>query len=566
MNLIQSAKNAVLGLTLAVYNRLTNPNRRLVRVFGRGHIGGVWLTHEEAIRMSAVWACVCVISKAIASSTWDIFLEKANGDREYQPNSRLHYLMNVRPNREMTPIAFHETTLAVALLWGNSYAEIERDIMNRPIALWPLEPWRCWLERGYWDDKGNFLYDMTGELALRVQNYDRPDSFLHYEDVYHVHGLGLDGNSGLDLVGLAERSFLQTLAAERFAMKFYEHGTSMGGVLSSEKDLDETKLGAIRKNVQDRVAGVDNAFEFLVLGGGLKFQPLAGTLHDGQFNDTRYFLIEEACRWFGVPPHKIAHLLHATFSNIEHQGIDFDRDGLVPWKRRCEQEADYKLLPVGPVSVRINTDWVAEGDSKTKSETDSILVQNGLMTRNQVSKIRGRNSLGAGGDVLTIQSNMATLDNIIKAPPPGSQPKQIGPGGNDPNNDPNNPDDTPADTKKVVKSLVVLALRRTLKRQLNRANAAAAGAVKDAKNFERRLDATANAQVLYTHSQLVEVQNTCNDLGIFVNLDALNFAKKACSDERAMLMTAYGQGRIAGFCDIEQRANVLAEALSADAY
>lgn len=542
------------------FARVTNPNRRLVRVFGARHIGGVWLTHDEALKLSAVWACVSVISKAIASSTWDIFQEKPNGDRDYLPGSKIYYLLNVRPNREMTPVAFHETMVACALLWGNSYAEIERDRMNRPVALWPLEPWRCFLTRGYFDERGDFSYDMSGELAVRVENYDRPDSFIHYADVYHIHGLGLDGACGLDLVGLASRSLLQTLASERFALKYYEHGTSMGGVLSSDKDLQQEDLDGLKKGIKDRVSGVDNAFEFLVVGGGLKFQPLAGTLHDGQFNDTRYFLIEETCRWFGVPPHKIQHLLHATFSNIEHLGIEFNRDGLRVWKVRCEQEADFKLLPVGPYSLCINTDWAAEGDSKTQAEEAAILVSNGLIRRNEWRRKKGKNSLGEEGNALTIAANMTTMKKLLQAPP--------GTTTTPPNTPPNTPnaDDPKTTSQNVAKRFLALAIARGLKRQLHRAEDAARRSKGNRREFERMLNEGENAQLYYVQNSMTETQNTCDEVGIYLRFDKDNFAKKACAEERVMLITAYDEKRLSAFCDIDQRADSLAEQLAANAF
>jgi hypothetical protein len=35
-----------------------------------------------------------------------------------------------------------------------------------------------------------------------------------------------------------------------------------------------------------------------------------------------------------VPPHKVMHLLRATFSNIEHQSIEVVVDSVTPWARR----------------------------------------------------------------------------------------------------------------------------------------------------------------------------------------------------------------------------------------
>ena len=496
-----------------------------------------------------MWACVNVISKAIASSTWEVFREEDNGNRDYQPNSRTYQLLNVRPNPEMAPIAFHETMIAVALLWGNSYAEIERDAVNRPMALWPISPDRPYQRRNM----------ETGELEIVVRNFGRPETVLSYENVFHIHGLGFDGSCGLDLVSLASRSLLHALAAERFGLRYYENGTAMGGVLSTDQALEQTKLDAIRANIEKRVAGPDNAFKFLVLSGGMKWQSLTTTLNEGQHNETRAFLIEEVCRWFGVPPHKIAHLDRATFSNIEHEGIEFQRDGLRPWAKRGEQEVDYKLLPPGPMSVAINLDWAAEGDAKSKAETDSIYVQNGIMKRNEVRKRRGLNSIGSQGELLTVQVNMTTLDALAKgttatpaANPNPAQPQRTPTGA-----------PTPEQIQTATASgLFASAMRRCLRRQQHRAQEAAEGNPSTYK-FRRNLDAQRGDHRRYIDTQLDDVFAALDRVGIDT-MNASAVRRKMddhLDDQQKFWINRYQSGADLTI-DVEDRADEIAQELT----
>jgi phage portal protein BeeE len=76
----------------------------------------------------------------------------------------------------------------------------------------------------------------------------------------------------------------------------------------------------------------------------MKFDRWPDARNDGQFIETRQHQVEEICRWFGVPPHKVMHLLRATFSNIEHQSIEVVVDSITPWVKIFEEEADYKLF------------------------------------------------------------------------------------------------------------------------------------------------------------------------------------------------------------------------------
>lgn len=476
--------------------RLTSPNSsgysNSVYVFHPRGSNGTWLTHDEALKLSAVWACVRVISEAIASSTWDVFRESENGNRDYQPASKTYQLLNVRPNPETTPIGFHEAMMTVACLWGNAYAEIERDIVGRPIALWILHPDRCVQQRN----------QKTGELEISVKNFDKPPTTLKYVDVYHIHGLGIDGSCGLDLVGLAARGLLHVLAAEKFSLKYYENGTAMGGVLSTDLPLEQEDLDALRTQVELKNSGPDNAFKFLVLGGGMKWQSLSQSLNDGQHNETRLFLIEEVCRWFGVPPHKVAHLLHATFSNIEHQGIEFQRDALTPWARRCEQEVDYKLLPPGRMSIKINLDWAAEGDARSKADTDAVLVTNGLARRNELRRKRGMNTLGPEGEALTVMGQLVTLESVIKRSNEPAPSKQLAPQPSE-----------PVGPDPAVKALLMSAVTRCLKRQGHRAMDAAQRA-KTNRDFEKKTDPYTTGIIQYANEQMDEVMSVVLSLGM----------------------------------------------------
>lgn len=392
--------------------RRTAPDRDFARdrvVWLGPKIAGVWVTPDEALRIPAAWACVSVISKALASSRIDIYAEGPDGNRESLPASfGISRLLNLRPNPEMTAFAFREAAYIVALVYGNFYAEIERDAAGRPVALWPLAPNRCQLVRE----------EKTRRLVLEVQNAERGPTVLDYDDVFHLHGPGIDGLCGFDTVTMAARSLAYLAAMERFGLAFYENGTQFGGILTSDSpNLSDAKVKDLREQLEARHKGPQKAFRFLLLSGGLKWESNVVEPEAAQSIETKTQLIQDICRWFGVPPHKIAEMSRSTFANIEHQGLEFVRDALTPWAERFSQEADWKLILSNSVGTRIDLEWLAEGDAKSKADTDSILVRNGLLSRNEARKRRGLNNLGPDGDVLTVEGQLIPLDQVGERPP-----------------------------------------------------------------------------------------------------------------------------------------------------
>jgi len=141
---------SLISRLLDAYNALTQPRdpRRLYRYWLQPtNPAGVRITHQNALQISAVYACVDVISKSIASSQWNVFELMKSGNRTLLADDPISYLLNVRPNSDMPAVNFREALMIMALTWGNGYAEIARDMAGRPVALYPLspdrvEPWR----------------------------------------------------------------------------------------------------------------------------------------------------------------------------------------------------------------------------------------------------------------------------------------------------------------------------------------------------------------------------------------------------------------------------------------
>lgn len=386
---------------------------------------GVYVTPETALQVAAVWACVSVISKDIAASTWQVFREQDNGDRELARQTSLFRLLNVAPNSEMTAFSFRESLLVSALLWGTGYAEIERDVSGRPVALWPLAPARVELVR---------LPD--GSLAYEIWNPTGAVTVLPARDVFQIHGPGVDGLVGFNVCRLAGILFGHSMAADRFGADFYGNGAHAGQVLETEATLNPEQAKEMREAVLQQLKGGGGQLGLFIATHGAKLKNQAIEPEKAQFIETRQHLIEEVARWFDVPPHKIGHLLRASFSNIEEQGKDYVNK-IVPWCERLKQECGAKLVLARNVTTRIEVDWLAEGNAKDKADADSILVNNGIQTRNEVRRRRGLNGMGPDGDKITVQMAMTTLERI------GEEPAAPGPAEGAP---PAEPDGAPADS------------------------------------------------------------------------------------------------------------------------
>lgn len=376
---------------------------------------GFPLTVDDALALSTVWACVSAITGAIATRKWNVFRPDGPGRRVILPDDRIAYILNARPNPDMTAIAWREAMLMSALVTGNAYSEIVLDGAYRPVHLWPFESDRVTPKRD----------PETWELYYEISQPNGGTIELPQNRVFHLKGPGLNGLMGEHIVNRAATSLALAVAAERYASTYYGNNTVIDTVIEYPNALNDAARKAAREALEDRHQGAAKAHRPLILSNGAKMQVVSHNAEQSQVVESRKFSVEEICRWFGVPPHKVQHLERMTFNNVEELGIDFVR-GLEPWARRLEQEADYKLFPQtrGPWrQTEINLTPLTQGNAKTRAEAQAIMRQNGLRTANELRAEDGENAIpGPEGDALLVQTNMTTVEKLLQAPPPGSAP------------------------------------------------------------------------------------------------------------------------------------------------
>ena len=370
---------------------------------------GIPVNSETALELSVVWACVMAITTALASSRWNVF-GMVDGKKEKLPEDRLDYILNVRPNPEMPAVNFREALSIHALTWGNGYAEIVRNARGDVAEMWPLFPDRMMLRRRPARPYG---------LYYQYFEFDGTQTELNPDQVYHLRGPGISGLMGDNLVVRATKVMSLAAAQERFASNYFGNNTNLGGILKYPKRLTPEAHKRLKDDWEDKYKGPFKANKAVILEEGLDWTPTNNDAAKAQMIEARVFQVEEICRYFGVPPHKVQHLLRATFNNIEHLGIEFVRDALTPWARRFEQEADYKLLAQRAPwrTTRIDLGWLTHGDAKSRFEAYRLGRNIGIYSVNEIREKEGENAIGPEGDSRMVPLNMTLLEQLGKPAP-----------------------------------------------------------------------------------------------------------------------------------------------------
>ncbi len=404
------AMNIMRRITAALRIRPEDPQSR-----GRGDIlsvtvAGVRVSPEVAFGVSVFWACVDVIASAMASSDWNVYEGARGTDKNTAlPTDGLNYVLNTRFNPEMTAQSGKRAMGIAAAGYGNGYAEIEYDRAGRIIALWPISPDRVEARRDI--ETGRFFYRIT-------QDYGNATVDMEPDLIFHIRGSGLLGNVGDSVTVRAATTIGEAVALQQFSAAYFGNNAQLGTVFNYKSGaVDDTKYKRLKEQLEQRHKGSRKAFTTAILDGGeWDVKNMGTTADDAQLIPAKQQIIEDMCRYFHMPPHKIQHMLRMTNNNIEHQGLEFSRDTLRPWKKEVEQEADYKLVPMRARKfIEIDLDWAEQGDYKSRAEAFAIYRAQGVFSANQILRKLGENTIGPEGDIRLVQGANIKLKDVGEA-------------------------------------------------------------------------------------------------------------------------------------------------------
>lgn len=361
---------------------------------------GKVVTADKAIHLSAVWACVRLLSESVSTLPLKIYERQDDGSRKLAMDHPAYKVLCRRPNLEMTPSRFMLMVVASICLRGNAFIE-KKMIGDRLVSLVPLLPQNMVVKRL---DSGSLEYTYTEVETQRV---------IPAKYIMHIRGFGLDGvcgmmpmQAGRDVIGAA-------MAVEESAAKIFENGLQSSGFLSADGALNEEQRSRLRDYMQ-KFTGSRNAGKIMVLEGGMKYQNVTMNPEAAQMLESRAFGIEEICRWFRVPPFMVGHAdkQSSWASSVEGMNLQFLTNTLRPLLVNIEQEISRCLLDGDEnLFAEFSVEGLLRADSAGRSAYYTTALQNGWMSRNDVRRLENMPPI-KGGEIYTVQLNLTPLEDL----------------------------------------------------------------------------------------------------------------------------------------------------------
>lgn len=391
--------------------------RMLSRLTGRHHLdkgssaapfrgdstpSGTAVTAEKALKLSAVWACVRLRAETIST----LPLHLRDGDGNIASDHPLYAILHDCPNADMSAAEFWQAMTASQDLWGNAYARIFRNSVGNVIALEPMDSESMTVARLE-----------AGALQYRYCKGGKTTKYAETE-ILHFKGFSLDGLVGLSPIRYAAETLGGQMDANSSAAREFKNGLKAGGFLKTgERVLTEKQRADLKAGLFE-FSQPENAGKMMVLEAGMDVVGSSVRINpaDAQLLESRYFGIEEICRAFSTPPQLIGHTNKASSwaSSMESINMGFLTYAVNPMLVRYEQTITRKLLKPFERSLyrpKFSVEGLLRADSTGRAAFYNQMLQNGVMSRNEVRRLENLPPVD-GGDVLTVQVNMTTLDKV----------------------------------------------------------------------------------------------------------------------------------------------------------
>ncbi|HYM24441.1 MAG TPA: phage portal protein [Vicinamibacterales bacterium] len=385
------------------------------------------VTEQTALSVGPVYACVRILAETLASMPLELYLRTKLG-KIRDVDHALYWILHDLPNPEVTSYDFRNALMGHLILWGNAYAEIQRNAKGEVIGLWPLLPNRMQrIDRvatndPKWPNRLRYWYRLpNGQGVVLYGPYPGQPS-----QVFHLRGLAFDAIRGYSPMRLLRDTVGLTQALEEFGSRFFGNSTIPGGILQAKGKLNERQVDTLKQRWEEAHRGLTQSHRVAVLEEGYTWQQLSVNPDNAQFIQARLYQLRDVARIFRISPHLLQDLERATFANIEQLSIEFIRYTMKPWMTNWEQTIARDIIGVRDLEshfAAFDPRELLQGDLRSMIAAYAQGIQWGIYSANDVREKLGDNPRrDDDGDRYLTPMNMVAGQPGAAAPLPNPAP------------------------------------------------------------------------------------------------------------------------------------------------
>jgi HK97 family phage portal protein len=362
-------------------------------------VSGQYVTSETCKNVATAYRCINVLSDDVAKLPLQTFINRTPGVIErVKPNNltqNIAWLMEVSPNRYMTPLVFKKMGIMWLLLHGSAHIWKPAGQLGRRNELFLLP-----------SNMTKPLYDLDGDLWYEVRVSGKSPEYYPGAEVLTLLINSMDGITGRGVIQYARETLGRQMANYATQNRIAGKGLNPSGVLWMSGEVNDEARKKIKfvyeKAMSDGVAVFDSKVA--------KFEAITMSPVDAQFLESIVENDAEIANFFGVPLYKLNQGKQSYQSN-EQQSLDYLNTSLDPHLVQWEQAAGLKWLSEveqNYMYFRFNRDALLRTDASARALTLEKRILSGQLTPNEARQIEDLSSF-AGGDEHYIPANMLAI-------------------------------------------------------------------------------------------------------------------------------------------------------------
>jgi HK97 family phage portal protein len=373
-----------------------------IQPWGRITKAGQRVSPESAKTLATAYRCGNILSDDIASLPFQVFEKVGRSIIQVPPDPvarNTAYLLEIEPNRWMSPFVFKKTVILWLIYYGNAY-------------IWePRGPYREFFILDA--TKTSPKFDEDGNLWYRTEFPNRDVQHLPSTEVLHLMINSTDGLSGKSVLTYARETMGRQLGAHDTQDRMVSQGLNPSAALYvTGKDLTREAREKVKEAYLAAVRGSENTGGVAVFDKTIeKFETISMKPVDAQFLETIQATDAELANFYGMPLHKI-NMGKQSYESNQAQQLDYINTTLNPYLVQWEQAARLKWISQAERSstyLRFVREALLRMDARQRATYLKDKIMSGQLSPNEARQIDDLSAY-EGGDSFYIPANMAVVD------------------------------------------------------------------------------------------------------------------------------------------------------------
>jgi HK97 family phage portal protein len=346
--------------------------------------------HLETIYRREAWvrAAIDVIQRTATSNGYRLIGKDTKElidphSKEFSPIINLL----ARPNADDTLEEILAEVVVDLHLYGNAYVEIVRDKQGNPASLYNIYSPSI---KVLVDEHGTVLGYIQKPMGMLSGNSKpvefKPNEIAHFRLP----------NPGNEVYGLSPLESLEiVIETDLYAQDYNRNFFKNHAVPRLHVDLGNCtlpQLKRIREYFAVEIQGSKNAHKTIVTEGGAKITPIGTKPNDMEFLNQRKFSRDEICSVLAVPPMKLGIFEDINRASSLEADKSFKSEKIIPLQRMLAKKINSCIISTfNKIGERVLFEFVEVDlrDAKEQASIDSIEIESGVLTVDEVRRKRG---------------------------------------------------------------------------------------------------------------------------------------------------------------------------------